>query len=244
MYFKRSSWKGLLSAVLLVFASPSFYSCAFKSDFPILGKKEVIQNNQKTENETIVRGEYSVEKISVPQREFLEIWGEFFNSWTDCPRDLSNDMPIDTKCYNKPSFRAIKKFKEFIKKYPDSDLVDDAELRIAHIYGEFLIPKRAEYKKYLTSVIENHPLEKTRSIKISNPTFDEEETIFVFDDQNLPEKSAAMALYYRATCFNSNRECDVSREDKKRDLLRIISGYSDSPKAFDLAARELEGMAN
>ncbi len=244
MYLRKCSWKGLLSAALLIFTSSSLYSCSFKSNFTPVQEKEIVESYQGVESEDSTK-ESSTEKVSVSDREFLKIWGEFFNSWTDCPRDLATDMPVDTKCYNRPSFRAIKKFKEFIKKYPESDLIDEAELRIAHIYGEFLRPSREEYKKYLNSIIDNHPLAKMRSVKIFNPTLDDgEEAIFIFDDPKNSERTAAMALYYRATCFNSNKGCDVNLEDKKRDLLRIISGYSDSPRAFYLAAKELEDLGN
>ena len=92
--------------------------------------------------------------------------------------------------------KIIKEYKNFVKKYPNSRLVDDAKLRIAEFYniwgtageGDFMKRKlntpenwRKEAAKWLLDIVENHP---------------EARAIYYPEPKETKEYTAAYALYF------------------------------------------------
>ena len=92
--------------------------------------------------------------------------------------------------------KIIKEYKDFIKKYPDSRLVDDAKLRIAEFYNiwgtagsdDLLKRKtktpenwRKEANRWLLDIVENHP--DAKAVSYPEPT-------------ETSEYTAAYALYF------------------------------------------------
>jgi len=102
------------------------------------------------------------------------------------------------------SDRMIKSFMEFIIKYPGSDLIPEAKLRIAEYFKMSFRPAKAKF--WLNNIIELHKDDKYYSRKKHG-----------LDG----EWTAAWALFYRAK-LSKNKE----------DFLRIIREYPKSKKVL------------
>lgn len=117
--------------------------------------------------------------------------------------------------FQKHSDKIIFEFEDFIKKYPDSDLVPEAKLRIAERYQ---ISWRKEMAlPWLNDVINNHPSDKHYSMIKHGWS---------------GEYTAAWALYYRYAWF--------SRADTT-DLETIFNEYPDSKEVVENVKRILKG---
>lgn len=120
----------------------------------------------------------------------------------------------------------IDKYKEFIRKHPDSSFVPEAKLRIAEFYD--VICQRKNAKKWLDDIIANHKDDDYYGIKVY---YNLEGEYSRFELIFSGEKTAAWALYYRAVWFPKN---------KTKDLQRILNEYKDSKKVAGFAKELLK----
>ncbi len=122
-------------------------------------------------------------------------------------RDQNLDWP------EKPQ-KIINEYKEFIKKYPESEFVDEAKLRIAEFYE--LSYQKEKALPYLDDIIKNHPQADYFSLgTLSSPKV----------------KTAAWALYYRGFWF--------VRPESVNDWERILAEYPESKEVVGLAKAAL-----
>ncbi|MBU1178923.1 hypothetical protein KKB69_01100 [Patescibacteria group bacterium] len=153
---------------------------------------------------------YAADSREEARKEYLRIYENYLRS----PKEGD---------YNKiVKELAIDKYEDFIKKYPESDLVDEAELRIAEFYS--VIGQTWKAKKWLDDIIKNHPQGYHDSIKVNFAC--DGRSYSSFELLPLREKTAAWALYYRGAWFSKNR---------REDLNRVVKEYKDSEKPIRLS---------
>lgn len=130
-------------------------------------------------------------------------------------RPPRQNKPVEFRpWFQKHSDKVILEFAKFIEKYPNSDLVAEAKLRIAERYE--ISWRKENALSWLNNIIKHHPDDKYYSV--------------VRHGLN-GEWTAAWALYYRYVWF--------SRPDKK-DLEAILEKYSDSQEVVRNAKRLLK----
>lgn len=137
-----------------------------------IDNKKAVKEDIKVEKKTEVR-----ENKTDENKAFLE-YSLIFRQLLEKDRSV---LELAEKIYPK----IIKEYKDFIKKYPKSRLVDDAKLRIAEFYSiwgtagsddllkrKLNIPEnwRKEAKKWLLDIVENHPEAKAVSYPGSEET--------------------------------------------------------------------------
>jgi outer membrane protein assembly factor BamD (BamD/ComL family) len=122
----------------------------------------------------------------------------------------------------------IDRYEKFIKKYPNGLLVDEAKLRIAEFYS--VIKECWKAKKWLDDIIKNHPSSDMEELKVKYAFVGGQVVYKGVELVFKGEKTAAWALYYRATWFPS--------ANSKNDLLRIIKDYPES-RAVEFAKEVL-----
>jgi hypothetical protein len=123
----------------------------------------------------------------------------------------------------------IDRYEEFVRKYPNSFLTDEAKLRIAEFYN--VISQVWKAKKWLDDIIKNHPHSNMEELEIKYAFVGGQIVYSGFKLIFKGEKTAAWALYYRATWFPS--------ANSKNDLLRIIKDYPESKRVVKFAREEL-----
>ncbi len=105
--------------------------------------------------------------------------------------------------------KIINEYKNFLRKYPDSEFADEAKLRIAEFYE--LSFQKEKARPYLNDIIKNHPNADYFSLGSPCPG----------------TKTAAWALYYRGLWFLRPQSID--------DWERILREYPESKEAIGLA---------
>lgn len=121
------------------------------------------------------------------------------------------EASADEEEWRKFCLKMTDDYKSFLKKYPQSELIDDAKLRIAEFYE--LADQKDKAMPWLNEIIEEHPNADYYSL---------------VSHQNNGEKTAAWALFCRGYWFK-NRD----------DLLLLIEKYPNSPEAVKEAKEVL-----
>ena len=123
-------------------------------------------------------------------------------------RDEDLDWP--EKCR-----KIIAEYRDFLKKYPQSEFGDEAKLRIAEFYQLSWQSEKA--RPWLDDIIKNHPRADYFSLGGKIPP---------------PAKTAAWALYYRGLWF--------PRPESIADWERVLKEYPGSQEPADLAKSALK----
>lgn len=122
------------------------------------------------------------------------------------------DAPADEEGWKKACLKMVGDYKVFLEKYSQSQLIDDAKLRIAELYQ--LAGQKNKAKPWLNEIVEKHP---------------DADYYSIVTHQNNGEKTAAWALFWRGYWFKN-----------KDDLRLLIEKYPDSPEAVREAKQVLE----
>lgn len=126
---------------------------------------------------------------------------------------------------------AIKKYKEFIQKYPQSDFAPEAKLRIAEFWD--IVREQRKAKKWLNDIINNHSQDNYFKIKVHRTATGNYLRLELADSG---EKTAAWALLYRALWFAKGLK------GLEENLVRIINEYPESKEVIKEAKELLDGI--
>lgn len=138
------------------------------------------------------------------------------------------DHYLDSVGSDRSYLETIGRYQQFIANNQDSNLIDEAKLRIAELYNLMPPPNPASLA-YLNNIISNYVQADHYSIRRNRLT-DE----LYLDTNPVCEKTAAWALFYKAIWFKSNKE------QAKACLEKILSEYQTSTKVHMLAQEELK----
>jgi len=122
---------------------------------------------------------------------------------------------------------AIVPYMQFLKKYPSSELVDEAKLRIAEFYDVAF--EREKARVWLDDIIENHPNDNYLAISVHYTP--DRSGYSSFELILTAEKTAAWALYYRGAWFKEHRE---------KDFQTILEKYGNCRRVVNLVEKYLE----
>jgi hypothetical protein len=126
----------------------------------------------------------------------------------------NQDLDWPEKCQ-----KIIAEYRQFLKKYPESEFSDEAKLRIAEFYQ--LSWQKEKSLPWLNDIIKSHP--KADYFSLAGPC-------------RAGVKTAAWALYYRGLWFPRSESID--------DWQRVLKEYPESEEVAELAKSAISKHKN